>query len=250
MDLAEHHMFCGGSDGSIFQVDLCTWVSGGGSCGGARGWGLRGWGPLGVPSSLRPGPCAPSQTVAPAQPPVTRESLCSLALSTSAARAEREELPAGAGQREGVQRAQVRGQGVGDTLFSCSWVGGHLHCPLWGLSVPRNQVTCLSVSTDGSVLLSGSHDETVRLWDVQSKQCIRTVTLKGGARPSQGWGPRSSSERPETVWLFRKHPSSLARCLGGRAQGPAQWRGQQSGPFLDAAGERRGREPRPRPGRA
>lgn len=27
MDLAEHHMFCGGSDGSIFQVDLCTWVS-------------------------------------------------------------------------------------------------------------------------------------------------------------------------------------------------------------------------------
>lgn len=29
MDLAEHHMFCGGSEGSIFQVDLCTWVSGG-----------------------------------------------------------------------------------------------------------------------------------------------------------------------------------------------------------------------------
>lgn len=29
MDLAEHHMFCGGSDGSIFQVDLCTWVSDG-----------------------------------------------------------------------------------------------------------------------------------------------------------------------------------------------------------------------------
>ncbi|XP_029772197.1 WD repeat-containing protein 18 [Suricata suricatta] len=25
MDLAEHHLFCGGSDGSIFQVDLCTW---------------------------------------------------------------------------------------------------------------------------------------------------------------------------------------------------------------------------------
>lgn len=41
-------------------------------------------------------------------------------------------------------------------------------------------MTCLSVSTDGSVLLSGSHDETVRLWDVQSQQCLRTVTLKGG----------------------------------------------------------------------
>ncbi|KAF6098122.1 WD repeat domain 18 [Phyllostomus discolor] len=96
MDLAEHHMFCGGSEGSIFQVDLCTWVS---------AW------------------------------------------------TEREELPARTGQWEGVQRSQT--------------------------CVPRNQVTCLSVSTDSSVLLSGSHDETVRLWDIQSKQCIRTVTLKG-----------------------------------------------------------------------
>ncbi|XP_038311716.1 WD repeat-containing protein 18 isoform X1 [Canis lupus familiaris] len=89
MDLAEHHLFCGGSDGSIFQVDLCTWP----------------------------------------------------------------------GQREkSFQPEQDNGK-----VFR-----GH-----------RNQVTCLSVSTDGSVLLSGSHDETVRLWDIQSKQCIRTVTLKG-----------------------------------------------------------------------
>ncbi|KAJ1060257.1 hypothetical protein K5549_004695 [Capra hircus] len=89
MDLAEHYMFCGGSDGSIFQVDLCTWP----------------------------------------------------------------------GQREkSFQPEQEHGK-----VFR-----GH-----------RNQVTCLSVSTDGSVLLSGSHDETVRLWDVQSQQCLRTVTLKG-----------------------------------------------------------------------
>ncbi|PNJ05356.1 WDR18 isoform 5, partial [Pongo abelii] len=89
MDLAEHHMFCGGSEGSIFQVDLFTWP----------------------------------------------------------------------GQRErSFQPEQDTGK-----VFK-----GH-----------RNQVTCLSVSTDGSVLLSGSHDETVRLWDVQSKQCIRTVALKG-----------------------------------------------------------------------
>ncbi|KAM5238269.1 WD repeat-containing protein 18 [Ctenodactylus gundi] len=90
MDLAEHHMFCGGSDGSIFQVDLCT------------------------------------------RPPMQRE--------------------------RSFQPEQDPGR-----VFR-----GH-----------RNQVTCLSVSTDGSLLLSGSHDETVRLWDVQSKQCIRTVTLKG-----------------------------------------------------------------------
>ncbi|XP_063085294.1 WD repeat-containing protein 18 [Cavia porcellus] len=89
MDLAEHHMFCGGSDGSIFQVDLCA------------------------------GPVQREQSFQPEQEP--------------------------------------------GKVFR-----GH-----------RNQVTCLSVSTDGSVLLSGSHDESVRLWDVQSKQCMRTVTLKG-----------------------------------------------------------------------
>lgn len=56
----------------------------------------------------------------------------------------------------------------------------------------RNQVTCLSVSTDGSVLLSGSHDESVRLWDVKSKQSLRTVTLKGSrcASPGAHWPTR------------------------------------------------------------
>ncbi|XP_076977510.1 WD repeat-containing protein 18 isoform X2 [Tamandua tetradactyla] len=89
MDLAEHHIFCGGSDGSIFQVDLCTW----------------------------PGP-----------------------------------------REKTFQPEQENGK-----IFR-----GH-----------RNQVTCLSVSSDGSLLLSGSHDETVRLWDIQSRQCVRTLTLKG-----------------------------------------------------------------------
>lgn len=68
--------------------------------------------------------------------------------------------------------------------------------------VSRNQVTCLSVSTDGSVLLSGSHDETVRLWDIQSKQCIRTVTFKGragavGKHRNGGRGLRGH----EAMWL-------------------------------------------------
>ncbi|XP_020669942.2 WD repeat-containing protein 18 [Pogona vitticeps] len=89
LDLTEYHMFCGGMDGSIFQVDLCSW-------------------------------------------PVQRE--------------------------RGFQTERETGK-----TFK-----GH-----------RNQVTCLSVSTDGSLLLSGSHDETVRLWDIQSKQCVRTVNYKG-----------------------------------------------------------------------
>ncbi|XP_061634556.1 WD repeat-containing protein 18 [Phyllopteryx taeniolatus] len=43
----------------------------------------------------------------------------------------------------------------------------------------RKMVTCLSVSTDGTLLVSGSHDESVRLWDIQSKQCVRCFAHKG-----------------------------------------------------------------------
>ncbi|XP_077464112.1 WD repeat-containing protein 18 [Stigmatopora argus] len=43
----------------------------------------------------------------------------------------------------------------------------------------RKMVTCLSVSMDGTLLASGSHDESVRLWDVQSKQCVRCFAHKG-----------------------------------------------------------------------
>lgn len=43
----------------------------------------------------------------------------------------------------------------------------------------RNMVSCVSVSMDGTLLLSGSHDETVRVWDIQSKQTIRCLAHKG-----------------------------------------------------------------------
>ncbi|KAL4000157.1 signal transducer and activator of transcription 3 [Sarotherodon galilaeus] len=88
-DPAEYFVFCGGSDGNIFQVSLC------------------------------------SQSV---------------------------------GREKSFQS-----DGEGNQVFK-----GH-----------RNMVTCLSVSMDGTLLLSGSHDETVRLWDIQSKQSIRCLTHKG-----------------------------------------------------------------------
>ncbi|XP_060077616.1 WD repeat-containing protein 18-like [Ylistrum balloti] len=41
------------------------------------------------------------------------------------------------------------------------------------------QVTCLSLSLDGSQLVSGSHDSDVRVWDVHSGQCVKTIPHKG-----------------------------------------------------------------------
>uniref|UniRef100_G3PJ85 WD repeat domain 18 n=1 Tax=Gasterosteus aculeatus aculeatus TaxID=481459 RepID=G3PJ85_GASAC len=65
----------------------------------------------------------------------------------------------------------------------------------------RNLVTCLSVSMDGTLLLSGSHDETARLWDVQSKQSIRCLAHKG----SIGYGtPNQQAEDIRATPLNRQ----------------------------------------------
>uniref|UniRef100_G3MTC6 Uncharacterized protein n=1 Tax=Amblyomma maculatum TaxID=34609 RepID=G3MTC6_AMBMU len=42
-----------------------------------------------------------------------------------------------------------------------------------------SKVTCLSVSLDGQLLVSGSEDCTARVWDVASKQCIHVLHHKG-----------------------------------------------------------------------
>lgn len=40
-------------------------------------------------------------------------------------------------------------------------------------------ITCLSNSLDGELLLSGSVDETAKIWHIFSKQCLRTFIHKG-----------------------------------------------------------------------
>ncbi|XP_064486508.1 WD repeat-containing protein 18-like [Ornithodoros turicata] len=41
------------------------------------------------------------------------------------------------------------------------------------------RVTCLSVSIDGQLLVSGSEDRTARVWDIPSRQCIQVLQHKG-----------------------------------------------------------------------
>lgn len=40
-------------------------------------------------------------------------------------------------------------------------------------------VTCLALSVDDSILVSGSVDETIRIWHIHSKQCTRIIRMKG-----------------------------------------------------------------------
>lgn len=40
-------------------------------------------------------------------------------------------------------------------------------------------ITCLAVSSDSSVLVSGSEDGTVRTWHVASRQCVQKIDAPG-----------------------------------------------------------------------
>ena len=47
------------------------------------------------------------------------------------------------------------------------------------LSGHTKAITCLTFSIDDTILVSGSADETIRLWHVSSKQLVRTIRMKG-----------------------------------------------------------------------
>ncbi|CAG2104150.1 unnamed protein product [Medioppia subpectinata] len=85
---------------------------------------------------------------------------------------------------------------VMDSTQSNLWVGGHdsniYETKLYGK--PSNSllkqikpqfvghesaVTCLAVSIDGMALISGSNDKTIKIWHINSKQCMKTITNKG-----------------------------------------------------------------------
>ncbi|KAJ3599938.1 hypothetical protein NHX12_033890 [Muraenolepis orangiensis] len=85
----------------------------------------------------------------------------------------------------------------------------------------RNLVSCLSVSMDGTLLLSGSHDETLRLWDIQSKQSIRCFTQKGHVTncaimvaPANMLAPLGSAAAAAPLPRFQRHLASSQHAEG------------------------------------
>ena len=61
-----------------------------------------------------------------------------------------------------------------------------------------DEVTCLSVSLDGLTVASGSLDRDVRLWHVQSRQCLRTIGHKGPITVLKFLTPPRTMLEPDT----------------------------------------------------
>ena len=100
----------------------------------------------------------------------------------------------------------------------------------WGS--PENSGTAVSLSADGSLALSGSWDQTMRLWETASGQCLRTfegyslgrsaglssVCLSADGR----WAISGSGNQIMRLWetasgrclrAFQGHPSTRSVCL-------------------------------------
>jgi WD40 repeat protein len=82
-------------------------------------------------------------------------------------------------------------------------------------------VSSVAYSPDGKALASGSHDKTVRLWDVATGECLRTMTGHSGGVPSVAYSPDgktlAAGSHDKTVRLWDVATGECLRTLTGHS---------------------------------
>lgn len=80
-------------------------------------------------------------------------------------------------------------------LFSFSYTGIHFYymmvCIAQIYRGHTDMVRCLSVDPTGQWIVSGSDDETVRVWEISTGRCMKTLNV-GGTVKSIAWNPNPS----------------------------------------------------------
>jgi WD40 repeat protein len=83
-------------------------------------------------------------------------------------------------------------------------------------------VSCCSWSPDGRVILSASHDDTLKLWDPKTGRCIRTLSGHSDVVNSCAWSPDGlqilSASADETLKLWDPSTGDCIRTLSGHSR--------------------------------
>lgn len=66
-----------------------------------------------------------------------------------------------------------------NTLYSRAIILNYTHFLFVLFSFNSGKVVVLRVSIDGAILTSGSDDNTLKVWNISSRQCIRSINYKG-----------------------------------------------------------------------
>ncbi|XRB11729.1 hypothetical protein RI054_03g15620 [Pseudoscourfieldia marina] len=81
-----------------------------------------------------------------------------------------------------------------------------------------DRVTCCAISADGSMLVSGSSDCTMRMWDLETHTCVETIKGHGGGVTSVSFSPLGmqilSSSWDGTAALWHCVRNEASRMLG------------------------------------
>ena len=83
-------------------------------------------------------------------------------------------------------------------------------------------VSCCSWSPDGRLILSASHDDTLKLWDPKTGRCIRTLSGHSDVVNSCAWSPDGqqilSASADETLKLWDPSTGDCIRTLSGHSR--------------------------------
>lgn len=108
--------------------------------------------------------------------------------------------------------------GNGGSTTGCAELQPELHRTLTGHTAP---VLSLALTPDGSLLLSGSHDQSIRVWRTADWHCLRVLKGHGG-------GLRALAVAPDALTLYSAAADNTVRvrcCCGSWCRRVGQQRG-------------------------